>query len=170
MKTRISSIFTSALFFISFLISQSAFAQNPEGCAGSDCSCGGTLFGTGCKSGWCCKPNVAECLCTTFYSKCSCGPGSASGPSMTIPVITELNEKNYQDFSAFFLSKQFSSAEAQSIGNDLKAIVVAARNNDVALFYAIGARLDATAEKLPLLEKQRANSWLSGHGQTVLIH
>jgi len=89
---------------------------------------------------------------------------------MTIPVITEQNEKNYSDFSLFFLSSQFSSAEAKSIGNDLRAIVQAARNNDVALFYSIGARLEATSVNLPPIEKKRANSWLVEHGQTVLIN
>lgn len=165
-RTIIYRLASSILFLLAFSFQQ-GFAQRgdtPEACAGSSCSCGGSILAGSCSSGWCCKPNIASCQCNFFSSKCSCGPAGAS--SLVIPTIYE---DNILALSQYFKSNVFASSQSKTLAAKLPGLITAVRNQDVELYYGTSDELEAIARQLPASEKQLANNWVAARGGTVFL-
>lgn len=168
MKKYCSALLTLAFAFTFTLTCQKALAQ--QLCAGTSCSCGGSIIAGPCASGWCCKPNVADCVCSFYSSQCKCGPGSAGAHTdPTASVVPPVNEQNALDFAAYFNSFEFSSTQSKEIAAKLSTLIASSQNNDSALYELTASRLELLSRNLPPGEKSKANAWVAGKGGTIFI-
>ncbi len=137
-------------------------------CNPTSCSCGGSLIAGSCSVRDCCKPNVANCVCNFYSSRCDCLP-AGSGASLTGVLIPPIYEQNILEFANLLNTTAFSSIESKAIAQKLPLLISAARNNNSQLYFGTSEELENLSRRLPAAEKQLANNWVSSKGGSVFL-